>query len=115
MTTNDATPRDAFQKVISGELVEYAAEVSRYEDDDYQSLDRIARSELRRGVADSVIAHIWQAASDPEVLEAVARFGIDGWDDYTPDGPLQEGARNMAKGEIAELLTLLIGPPPNNN
>ena len=63
--------------------------------------------------SDAVIAHLWQKADDPQVIEAVAMMGREQhMADYPAKNPIRRQQRSMAARDIQSVLTALIGPDP---
>lgn len=74
---NDATPRDAIAEVLS---------IEKRRPHTRQMIGGITAATWDE--ADAVIAHLWQAADDPEVVEAVAEsWNGEFWGVYRADEP----------------------------
>lgn len=97
MTTNDATARDAIAIEIS--------EVAKADSDLHYATSGSMFLDNPEECAEAVIAHLWQAADDPEVVREVASALSQ--IPFTVLDP-----RITARTAAAALLAELLGPRP---
>lgn len=101
MTTNDATPREAIATAIQNA------------NNNYVTSGAYPMTPKTEWQADSVIAHLWQRADDPEVVEAVRDCIYDTLEGDADTNILWQEAAAAAPKVIRTLLTALIGPRPS--